>query len=604
MRDEALAQRPAVLELISALGRRPEARRVALGPLGREASRALVRQLLCLRPELATRVEERTAGNPLFAVQLVRDWAWRGLLVGTPEGFDLGPEASPVLPQALGEVWAERVEHLLSTRPGEDRIALQAAAVLGQEVVREEWVALCRRLGVTASRGLLQALEAQLLVRVRPKEGFAFSHGMLRETIEVLAALDGRATTLHQGCAELLEGRGGAAVAERRSRHLRSAGLSAEALTPLLEALHWRVERGESRRALCLVEEAEEVLDALGWPPSEPLWGELAVTRAQLATWSHEESSVEEMLDRIEEDVERYDWAHTRAQVRALRARMAYRQGELSSALCLYQEAGALFTSVGDRDAEAQNHINLSQSYKFLGRFDEAWSHGQEALRLATEANLPARQVGAHHECATVAWRRRELDTTLHHALEGLGVARRLGYRALAAKCLTQLGEVARLRGELDEAIRRYRAALDLFASLDRPLDVLVSRLNLVMIDLERGDFVAMREQLELGWRQQGVDPGHALMSGVDLGLAICHGMEADWRSWDRHFLAARRALARSGFVGPDMARLARRAGEVARQGLHEERATAAFALAEQQLRGLGRDEEADALTDRGPESG
>ena len=52
------------------------------------------------------------------------------------------------------------------------------------------------------------------------------------------------------------------------------------------------------------------------------------------------------------------------------------------------------------------------------------------------------------------------------------------------------------------------------------------------------------------------------------------------------------------------MARLARRAGEVARQGLHEERATAAFALAEQQLRGLGRDEEADALTDRGPESG
>ena len=92
-------------------------------------------------------------------------------------------------------------------------------------------------------------------------------------------------------------------------------------------------------------------------------------------------------------------------------------------------------------------------------------------------------------------------------------------------------------------------------------------------------------------------------MSGVGLGLSICHGMEADWRSWDRHFLSARRALARSGFMGPDMAQLARRAGEVAQQGGEQERAAAAFGLAEQQLRGLGRDEEADALCGRGSSS-
>ena len=44
--------------------------------------------MLGLSSDLARRIEERTGGNPLFAVQLVRAWVQQGLLAVGPEGID------------------------------------------------------------------------------------------------------------------------------------------------------------------------------------------------------------------------------------------------------------------------------------------------------------------------------------------------------------------------------------------------------------------------------------------------------------------------------------------------------------------------------------
>jgi hypothetical protein len=72
--------RPAAAASVAELLGRPGAERIDVGALGPEHHASLVHELLGLEGALATQVKERTAGNPLFAVQLVGDWVQRGVL--------------------------------------------------------------------------------------------------------------------------------------------------------------------------------------------------------------------------------------------------------------------------------------------------------------------------------------------------------------------------------------------------------------------------------------------------------------------------------------------------------------------------------------------
>jgi hypothetical protein len=74
-REEALVDHPAEAELLAELLRGSGCTELLLGPLPRAYWPALVEDRLGLSGELAVRVEERTAGNPLFAIQLVSNSA-------------------------------------------------------------------------------------------------------------------------------------------------------------------------------------------------------------------------------------------------------------------------------------------------------------------------------------------------------------------------------------------------------------------------------------------------------------------------------------------------------------------------------------------------
>src|SRR5262249_24794304 len=89
VREEALPERVCEAEVLARLAKSPRTTRVPVGPLPIEHRSVLVRELLGLAGALASRVEERTAGNPLFAVQLVGDWVQRGILEPGPRGLRL-----------------------------------------------------------------------------------------------------------------------------------------------------------------------------------------------------------------------------------------------------------------------------------------------------------------------------------------------------------------------------------------------------------------------------------------------------------------------------------------------------------------------------------
>ncbi|HEX5714963.1 MAG TPA: AAA family ATPase [Thermoanaerobaculia bacterium] len=139
VRDEALAERPLESAAIAELLALPGASSLDVPPLSPGERAALVQHLLGLSGELAAQVEERTHGNPLFAVQLVGDWVLRGVLEVGETGFVLRPGEEARFPDDLHQVWSARVGRLLDGSPAGSREALEIGAALGPDVDREEW---------------------------------------------------------------------------------------------------------------------------------------------------------------------------------------------------------------------------------------------------------------------------------------------------------------------------------------------------------------------------------------------------------------------------------------------------------------------------------
>ncbi len=264
-----LAKRRAESMVLEEILQSPGAQRIQVGPLPKAQRHELVRELVGLEGRLATRIEERTGGNPLFAVQLVGDWIERGLLVPSEQGFELRAGASLDLPDSLQQVWGDRVEHLLRDCTEAQVLALVLAAVLGQEVNGPEWREACERVGADPDPALLEGLLREQLIRTSdegPQAGFGFVHGMLRETLTLQARDNGRLAQLHRECAAVLEGKRGRSVPERRGRHLVAASEHEAALPLLLDGVRTRLSQGQLRLGAVLLSELDVTLQAAGRP--------------------------------------------------------------------------------------------------------------------------------------------------------------------------------------------------------------------------------------------------------------------------------------------------------------------------------------------------
>lgn len=367
-REEALAENETAREKLRALEGHDATTTLPLGPLDGRHRTDLVAQVFGLASSLAVQVAERTAGNPLFAVQLVGDWVQRGLLVSTPDGFALRQGEDAPLPDDMVDVWTGPLERALDGAQ-HHYLPLLAAAALGARVDRREWPAVCRVLGADGEEELVEVLTRRRLA-IADGDGWRFVHGMLRET--VLARADpADVRKVHDACTLAL----GAlrAAPERVGRHALEAGRWATAGMMLLQAAERAMQEADPGRALAILQACETAFSEV--PDAQNDLLAVENLRCRVLTSQGRLADVEEAAARLAERGAGTRWAHV-AELAIGRAKVVDRRhGEAERHL-----RNALACEPHEDELRAQALMALAVVAMSAGRFDEAEEHAAKGL--------------------------------------------------------------------------------------------------------------------------------------------------------------------------------------------------------------------------------
>ncbi len=597
--DEALEGRDAEDWFVRDLADKDRVETLHLGALPQEHRKELVRELVSLEPGLASRVEKRTQGNPLFAVQLVGDWVARGLLEPGPKGFRLREGADVDLPRDLWQVWGARINRILLARPKQDRLALELAAVLGQEVDHVEWAAACEAAGIEPALSLVELLLGQrLAVELEHANGWAFVHGMLRESLERSARSGGRWASHHRSGAEMLRalGRTGQAHAERLARHLLGAGDREGALDPLTTAIRRHIAANEFHAADALLAERERVLAALELPESDERYGQGWVMRARASVLRSDYTAAEHWAGLVLKAGVAHGWRRSWAGAMRELGLVHRLKGELErSRLCL-DEAHAGAVELGDQQLAASCVRERGDLLVIQGRLGPAKVAFAEALAAFEALADVQASAQCHLGLGTIAKQQGELTEAalwFARAREGFAV---VGSRWGEADCHVNLGELARLGGRLGEAETWYRKAQLLYQAIGA-LEGVLARLNLGLTLTEQGRYAESRRELE-GCLTEMEEWGRRSMVGCVCALMMPSlARLGAWEELEVRLATAEKVLGETRFVDLDIARMAEAACRtcIAEGKRALARRTGAMAL--RQWNALGRDAERAALT-------
>ena len=243
----------------------PGAQSIALEPLGDADTAALLGELLgsdSSVAELTVILAERSAGNPFFAEEMVRELAQRGVLAGERGGYvrqvDIAEVSVPATVQAAIEA---RIDRLNTSA----KRTLHAASVIGARFGAQ----LLAALGIDAV--LDESLVAELIdqVRLTPTAEYAFRHPLIR-AVAYESQLKTDRAELHRRVAAAIESRDPAAAEENAAliaEHLEAGGDLHTAYGWHMRAATWATNRDINAARLSW-ERARRIADAL--PADDP----------------------------------------------------------------------------------------------------------------------------------------------------------------------------------------------------------------------------------------------------------------------------------------------------------------------------------------------
>jgi len=578
--DAELGELPGLARRVQSLVVRPEVVELTLEPLDAAERAALVRQLLGLEQTLAAHVEERCGGNPLFAVQLVGEWAHRGLLRSTPAGFVLTEPAREVLPLDLRSVGEEQLARVLEGLPGRALVDLERAAALGHEVVEVHWTAVCgvgRRAGSGAHRA---ALVDRMLARRLIEEldgGWAFRHSAFRELLQDSARRAGRWEEHHRAAAEvLIRLAEGPVSKERLGRHLVEAGRREDALDVLLEGVAERSSTGGIRVALSLLGTAEEVMRDLGLPSEDARWGRAWTLRARLLSSHGDLELAEQWARRARRAAHHHRWEEVELEATFELARVHMNRMELDEAVPKLERVrlGAIRTA--NQDLVGVALLAMAEVAERRHRYDRALLMARDARLAFSHRGERLLEAEALRLMGLVELRRGEVKPAMDLQLQALDTAERLGSRVGMAAAMNNYAEAVRASGDLVEADKAYRRARSLFEAVG-DWRAALAVLNLGLVKLGMGRLVEARGVLE-GARQLLEQQGSRHLLGSVM-VCLLPAVAAD-----------------EDFSHADNAWTARLAAELADGAGHEGRALACWRLARDQYAALGEADKADRV--------
>jgi len=598
VRTEELTQHDDASALLQDMLRLPLASVQPIGPLEREHGAELVRELLGLEGELAARVEARTAGNPLFATQLVADWVSRGVLEPTRRGFKLKEGEQAELPDDLHQVWVGHLERLADALGTTALPALELAAALGSPVDPVEWRDACQVAGHPIHPELVEGLMASQLATQPDGHragGFSFVHGMLQESLERRSRDAGRWAELHRACADMLRLRRGVGLQERRATHLLAAGAHDQALEPLLAGARERMHSGDYHLTTRRLRAWRETAEGLGLAASDQQMGEGRLLEAQFLRVEGFHHKAVDASQQLVADAREHGWRSLLGWALRERAQAHALAGEGDAAQACLDEALELAGGLGDRFLLANCTRELGALHLDRG----AWVEATRCLVRARDAFVQAgdlTRLGVTHVGLSELSKRQGL---LFEAAEELHSARRSfeqsGFRFGVAECINHLGDVVRLQGELVWAEGLYAESRDRFQALGAP-NAAVPTTNLGLVLLEQGQADEARTALEAGLMELRNQGRLHLAAAVHACLLPCVATAGDWDEFAYHLDQAKELFERTGAVELDAARFAAQGGNQAVAAGQEAVGRGALELARGLWVRLGRVAEAEAL--------
>lgn len=580
LQEEALRERPETLASLDRLASLENVELLPLKPLLPEDHAELVQRLLGLEPEVSRMVSDATAGNPLFAIQLVGDWVDRGVLRPTPTGFELHPDASP--PDDLHSLWTRRLRRVTEAMGGDDQqIALEIAAVLGDQVSQDEWRAACANAHVRLDEQLVPTL-VDLGMIVGLAGGWAFVHTLLATSLRRMARDHGRWKALNRFAGAALQTTldfHAPRAAERCARHFLEGEDYNGALEPLAAAIRLALAAKELNEAQRLVSERRHALATTQIAENdvrrvEQLLFEVSMMREGLA-----EGDADGLLDQVLRLGALHGWPVQAAAAYREKGELAAGRGHLEEALGLYQECERILAPLAEPAETAALLESRTWALKSLGRTDAARRDLERALDLHRAGGDKIRELNVINRLAFTFLADGDYAASRETAELGVELGREVGHRGAEAGCWTTLGEIERFEGNYDRARECYRRAEELDALCNNKHVYLVQS-NAALLEIGAGNFAeALRRLDEIQPVMESIGFGW-MRPFLELGRACCHAGLGEWHRFDAVFDAASQEIVAAGVVELDVGWLATIASELAETDGELARAQAAEALA------------------------
>jgi class 3 adenylate cyclase/tetratricopeptide (TPR) repeat protein len=442
----------------------PDYHEIELAPLGPDDTRALLDDLAGQDPSLdglAELIHERTAGNPFFIEEIVRELVEAGFLAGERGAYRLvRPLEDTGVPASVQAVLAARIDRL----DPDAKHLLQAASVVGKEVSEPTLVLISG----FDEEGECEAALAELIAggflyeaELYPERLLAFRHPLTRE-VAYGTQLSEQRRAIHAATAQ-------ATIELNPDRHDELAALIASHL-----------------------EEGDEKLEAARWFARAAYWAGHSQPQDAMRFWR----KVTSLIDDLEENEETIALAITS---RLLQLDFAWRLGmDREEEERLTAEAQEMATRTGDLRSLALLKVLISGRPGVVREIGPWIAAAEDANGLAAESGdhhlrVAIRAATAYaHMCSGYMDR---LDEVADEVLELAGDDRDAGAGIIIGSPVAWAwmckGTVSRERGEFEEAERHLETALRVATEQGDPESVSWARGNLATLRATRGEVEA-----------------------------------------------------------------------------------------------------------------
>ena len=574
--------------LLEQIARHPSTRQLHLDDLEPTYQFELVQKLAGLDDRATERVVAATGGNPLFAIQLVGHWVERGALVPTHDGFRVTSDGD--LPSEIHSLWKRRVQDLVTRFGGESqRIALELAATLGDDVAEIEWQATCMYAEVEPHERLINELVDQGLT-MRFEGGFSFVHKLLADSIRTEAHARNTARHHHLMCADVLRtiyGRNPDRVLERVANHFVQAEEWEQAVEPLEELVKKQLAAGELVEAMATLELRTEALDELRVDGFDQRRVENWLYQGLVHLRAGNPSNAEFEFQRVMNVASPQRWRLPVALAQRGLGELAANAGHLSEALEAYNKAEGYFGDDAEPSELATLYEARADTYKAMGSPAEAREDLSRALDLHRMVGDKLQELNVLNRVAATFLAEGDVSAAREVAEWGIEEGRQLGNRAAEAGCWMTMGEIARLQQNFDYARQCYSEA-ERLDELSGSRHVWVVRTNAAMLELAAQNWQHASEQFDELERELNAVGFQGMLPIVQLGQAVCHVAYGEWDKYDRAWCEAIEDVKKAGMVERDIPWLAELAGDLCERRNDPIRAREAYQFAMRQWEAIG----------------